>query len=89
MQQLDPMKVTIKRFMKAVSEDVDDLFDNTCSAADVRCWLAKKYMYVKCQKAETENLTKDPHVNITSNTSSHNYEIYKYRVKIDTRGSRY
>ena len=37
--------------MKAVSEDIDDLFDNTCSAADVRCWLAKKYMYVKGQKA--------------------------------------
>ena len=41
MQQLDPKKVTIKRFMKAVSEDVDDLFDNTGSVADVRCWLEK------------------------------------------------
>ena len=59
--------------MKAVSEDVDDLFDKTCSAADVRCWLAKKYMYVKCQKAENENWTEEPHINI-SGTASQNYE---------------
>ena len=39
---------------KAVTEDIDDLFDNTCSLAEVRCWLAKKYIQVKDQKAENE-----------------------------------
>ena len=71
MQQLNPKKVMIIIFMKAVSEDVDDLFDNTCSAADVRCWLVKKYMYAKSQKAKNKNLTKDPHVNV-NNASSQN-----------------
>ena len=60
--------------MKAVCEDIDDLFYNIHSAADVRCWLAKKYMHVKSQKAENENSTEDPNVNVTSNTSSQNYE---------------
>ena len=60
--------------MMAVSEDIDDLFDNTHSAAGVRCWLAKKYMHIKSQKAEFENSTEDPHVNVTSNTSPQNYE---------------
>ena len=62
------------KFIKAVSEDIDDLFDNTCSLAEVRCWLEKKYMQVKNQKAENENSTEDPHVNVTSNTSPQNYE---------------
>ena len=60
--------------MKSVSEDIDDLFDNTHSAVDVRCWLAKKYMHVKSHKAENENSTEDPHVNVTSNGSPQNYE---------------
>ena len=46
-RKLDPRKVITERFIKAVPEDIDDLFDNTCSPAEVRCWLAKKYMQVK------------------------------------------
>ena len=71
-QKLDPKKVITERFIKAVTEDIHDLFDNTCSLAEVRCWLAKKYMQVKDHKAE--NSTGDPHVNVTSNESPQNYE---------------
>ena len=60
--------------IKVVTEDIDDLFDNTCSPAEARCWLAKKYMQVKDQKAEDENSTEDLHVNITSNESPQNYD---------------
>ena len=73
-QKLDPNKVTTTRFIKAVFEDIDDLFDNTYSPEEVKCWLAKKDRQVKNQKAENENSTEDPHVNVTSNTSPQNYE---------------
>ena len=59
-RKLDPNKVITERFLKAVTEDIDDLFDNTCSLAEVRCWLAKKYMQVKDQKAENEIPQKTP-----------------------------
>ena len=70
------------RFIKALTEDIDDLFDNTCSLAELRCWLAKKYMQVKDQKAENENSTEDPHVNVTINTSSQNYEFMNAELEI-------
>ena len=35
------------RFIKAVSEDVDDLFDNACSVADVKCWIVERLIYAK------------------------------------------
>ena len=71
-----------ERFMKAVTEDIDDLFDNTCSPAEVRCWLAKKYIQVKDQKAEYENSMGDPHINVTINTSPQNYEFKKSELEI-------
>ena len=52
--------------MKDFSKDVDNLFDNACSVADVKCWIVERLMYAKNPKAKT--LTKDPHVNV-SNTS--------------------
>ena len=61
------------RFFKAISEDVDDLLDNTSSVADVECWIEERLIYAKKPKAKNENLTKDPHVNISSNTRSQNY----------------
>ena len=64
----------METFIKAVTEDIDDLFDNTCSLAEVRWWLAKKYVQVKDQKAENENSMGDLHVNVTSNESPQNYE---------------
>ena len=67
---------------KAVTEDIDDLFDNTCSLAEARCWLAKKYMQVKEQKAENENSTEDPHANVTSNTSPQNYESMNAKLEV-------
>ena len=78
-----------ERFIKAVSENIDDLFDNTCPPAEIRCWLAKKYVEVKDQKAENENFTEDPHVNITSNESPQNYEFMNAEYINNTRGSRY
>ena len=72
-QKQDPKKAITTRFIKAVTEDIDDLFDNTCSLAEVRCWLAKKYIQVKDQKVENENSTEDSQVNVTSNTSPQNY----------------
>ena len=81
-RKLDPRKVITERFIKVVSEDIDDLFDNTCSLAEARCWLAKKYIQVKDQKAENENSTVDPHVNITSNESPKNYEFMKAELEI-------
>ena len=65
------------KFLKAISEDVDDLLDNTSSVADVKCWLVERLMYAKNPKTKT--LTKDPYVNI-SNTSSQNYES----INVDT-----
>ena len=50
--------------MKAVSGDVDDLFDNACSVADVNHWIAERPMYAKNLKAKT--LTKDSHVNVSN-----------------------
>ena len=44
--------------MKAVSEDVDDLFDNACSVADLNHWIAERLMYANFQKTKT--WTKDP-----------------------------
>ena len=72
-RKLDPRKVITEKFIKAVAEDIGDLFDSTCSLVEVRCWLAKKYIQVKDQKAENENSTVDPHVNNTSNGSLQNY----------------
>ena len=81
-QKLDPRKVITERFIKAVTEDIDDLFDSTCSPAEVKCWLAKKYNQVKDQKAENENSTEDPHVNVTINTSPQNYELKNAELEI-------
>ena len=61
------------RFFRATFEDVDHLLDNTSSVTDVECWVVERFMYAKTPKAENENLTKDPHVNISSNTSLQNY----------------
>ena len=58
------------------------MYDNTCSLAEVRCWLAKKYIQVKDQKTENENSTEDPHVNVTINTSSQNYEFKNAELEI-------
>ena len=55
--------------MKAISEDVDVLLDNTSSVVDVACWIAERLIYAKNPKAKA--LTKDPHVNVNS-TSSQN-----------------
>ena len=68
-RKLDPRKVITEKFIKAVTENIDDVFDNACSPAEVRCWLAKKYIQVKDQKADNENSTVDPHVNVTSKES--------------------
>ena len=81
-KKLDPRKVITERFIKAVTENIDDLFDSTCSPAEVRCWLAKKYIQVKDQKAENENFTEDPYVNITSNESPQNYEFKNAELEI-------
>ena len=50
MQQLDPNKDMTIRFMKAVSEDVNDLFENACSLADVKCYIVERLMYAKTQR---------------------------------------
>ena len=50
--------------------------------AEVRCWLAKKYIQVKNQKAENENSTEDPHVNVTRDTSPQNYEFMNAELEI-------
>ena len=81
-QKLDPKKVITERFIKAVIQNIDDLFDNTCSLAEVRSWLAKNYMQVRDQKAENENSTEDPHVNVTSNESPQNYEFKNAELEI-------
>ena len=77
-----PKKSHNKKIIKAVTEDFDDLFDNACSPAEVRCWLAKKYLQVKDQKAENENSTGDPHINVTSDTSPQNYEFKNAELEI-------
>ena len=51
------------KFLKAISEDVDDLLDNTSSVADVECWIDERLVYAKNPKAKNKTLTKDPHVN--------------------------
>ena len=81
-RKLDQRKVLTERFIKAVAEDIDDLFDSTCSSAEVRCWLAKKYIQVKDQKAENENSTVDHHVNITGNGSPQNYEFKNAELEV-------
>ena len=48
------------RFIKAVSRDVDDLFDNTSSVEEVVHWMVKRLRYARTPKAE--DLAKDPHV---------------------------
>ena len=62
--------------MKAVSEDVDDLFDNACSVADVNHWIAGRLMYAKCQKTKT--WTKDPLVNVSNAVSQSNENPVNY-----------
>ena len=69
-QQLDRNKDMTTRFIKAVSADVDDVLDNTCSVAEVTCWIVERLRYARTLKAE--NLTKEPSDNI-NNTSSQNY----------------
>ena len=61
------------RFFKSFSEDVDDLLGNTSSVANVECWIEERLIYAKYPKAKNENLTKNPHVNMSSNTGSQNY----------------
>ena len=58
------------RFINAVSGDVDDLLDNTCSVAEVTHWIVERLRYARTPKVE--NLMQEPHVNV-SNTSSQNY----------------
>ena len=41
-------------------------------------------MQVKGQKAENENSTEDPHVNVTSNTSPQNYESMNAGLEVTT-----
>ena len=59
-QQLDPNKDMTTRFLKAISEDVDDLLDNTSSVTDVEQWIEERLMYAKTPKDKNKNLTKDP-----------------------------
>ena len=69
--------------MKAVSEDVDDLFDNACSVADVNHWIAERLMYAKCQKTKT--WTKDPLVNVSNPDSQKNVNPVNYKpIDFDT-----
>ena len=62
------------------SENPDKILDSIHSPADVAHLISKRIEYAKTQKAE--NLTKDPYVNITSNTSSHNYESVNTGLKL-------
>ena len=71
-QQLDPNKEMKLKFLKAISEDVDDLLDNTSSVADVEYWIEERLVNAKNPKAKNKNLTKDPHVN-TNDISLQNY----------------
>ena len=52
-------------FMLAFSENPDKILDNICSPADVDQLIAERIEYAQSQKAENENLTKDPHVNVS------------------------
>ena len=70
--------------MKAVSEDVDDLFDDACSVADVNCWIAERLMYAKCQKTKT--LTKHLHVNVNNTDSQSNENPVNYGTKDHNTG---
>ena len=72
LQTMSPEKEIAIGFMITFSENPDKILDSICSPADVDHLISKRIEYAKTQKAE--NLTKDPHVNITSNKSSHNYE---------------
>ena len=69
---MSPEKEITIGFMITFSENPDKILDSICSPADVDHLISKRIEYAKTQKAE--NLTKDPHVSITSNTSSHNCE---------------
>ena len=75
-----------KKFLKAISKDVDDLLDNSSSVANVGHWREERLVYAKNPKAKNENLTEDPHVN-TSDISSQNYanSIDYKSVNEDTR----
>ena len=79
--QLDLNKDMTTRFIKTVSGDVDDLFDNTSTVAEVVCWMVKRLRYARTPEAE--DLAKDPHVNISS-TASQNYESINVDL-VDTK----
>ena len=69
--------------MKAFSEDVDDLFDNACSMADVNHWIAERLMYAKCQK--TKHWTKYPLVNVSNADLQNNINPVNYEpIDFDT-----
>ena len=72
LQTMSPEKEIAIVFMITFSENPDKILDSICSPADVDHLISKRIEYAKTQKAE--NSTRDPHVNITSTTSSHNYE---------------
>ena len=72
LQTMSPEKEITIGFMITFSENPDKILDSRHSPADVDHLISKRIEYAKTQKAG--NLTKDPHVNITSNTSSHNHE---------------
>ena len=59
-------------FMLAFSENLDKILDNIRSPADIDHFIAERIEYAKSQKVGNENLTKDPHVNV-SITSLQNY----------------
>ena len=59
-------------FMVALFENPDKILDNIHSPADVDHLIAERIEYAKSQKVENENLTGEPHVNV-SITSSQNY----------------
>ena len=69
---MSPEKKIAIGFLITFSENPGKIQDSTHSPADVDHLISKRIEYAKTQKAG--NLTKEPHVNITSNTSSHNYE---------------
>ena len=59
-------------FMLAFSENPHKILDNICSPADVDHLIAERIKYAKSQKVENENLSKDPHIDV-SITNSQNY----------------
>ena len=69
---MSPEKEMAIGFILLFSENPDKILDSIHAPTDVDHLISKIIEYAKTQKAE--NLTKDPHVYITSNTSSQNYE---------------